>query len=63
MEGLRSSADECFEPRPRPSHSFKAPTEGFKSDDMGLGFDASDSYLFNDYLVLNLDLGHFLQAR
>jgi hypothetical protein len=36
-----------------------APTGGFHSDDVGREFDASGKYVFHQYLVLNLGVGHF----
>jgi Alginate export len=37
----------------------KAPTAGFLSGDIGHEFDASAKYVFRDYLVLNVGVGHF----
>jgi hypothetical protein len=37
----------------------KAPAAGFKSDDIGREFDASGKYLLNNYLVMNIGVGHF----
>ena len=37
----------------------KAPAAGFLSGDIGHEFDASGKYVFHDYLVLNVGVGHF----
>jgi hypothetical protein len=37
----------------------KAPATGFLSGDIGHEFDASGKYVFRDYLVLNVGVGHF----
>jgi hypothetical protein len=37
----------------------KAPAAGFLSNDIGREFDASGKYLFHDYLVMNIGVGHF----
>ena len=37
----------------------KAPTGGFLRNGIGRDFDASGKYVFNDYLVFNLGVGHF----
>jgi hypothetical protein len=36
-----------------------APTGGFRSDTIGREFDASGKYVFHQYLVLNVGVGHF----
>lgn len=36
----------------------KSPTAGFKSDDIGTGFDASGKYVFHDAYVVNFGVGH-----
>jgi hypothetical protein len=38
--------------------TIKAPTAGFRSGDLGHEFDASGKYVFRDYLVLNVGVGH-----
>jgi len=38
--------------------TIKAPTTGFLSGDLGHEFDASGKYVFHDYLVLNVGVGH-----
>jgi hypothetical protein len=38
--------------------TIKAPTAGFRSGDLGHEFDASGKYVFHDYLVLNVGVGH-----
>jgi hypothetical protein len=37
----------------------KAPTTGFLSGDIGREFDASGKWVVNDYLVMNIGVGHF----
>ena len=37
----------------------KAPTAGFRRDGLGKEFDASGKYVFHDYLVMNVGVGHF----
>jgi hypothetical protein len=37
----------------------KAPTGGFLSEDIGREFDASAKYVYHDYLVMNVGVGHF----
>ncbi|MCU1253696.1 MAG: hypothetical protein JWQ49_6725 [Edaphobacter sp.] len=37
----------------------KAPTTGLLSDDIGREFDASGKWAINDYLVMNVGVGHF----
>jgi hypothetical protein len=37
----------------------RAPTTGLLSDDIGREFDASGKWAINDYLVMNLGVGHF----
>ncbi len=37
----------------------KAPTAGFLRSGIGRDFDASGKYVFHDYLVINLGVGHF----
>ncbi len=39
--------------------TIKAPTAGFASDQIGTGFDASGKYVYHNYLVANLGVGHF----
>jgi len=36
---------------------------GFSSDDIGKGFDASAKYVFHNYLVVNIGVGHFFPGR
>jgi Alginate export len=38
--------------------TIKAPAAGFASGDIGHEFDASGKYVFHDYLVLNVGVGH-----
>jgi Alginate export len=41
----------------------KPSAQGFASDDIGKGFDASAKYVFHDYLVINIGVGHFFPGR
>jgi hypothetical protein len=38
--------------------TIKAPTAGFASNAIGAGFDASAKYVYHDYLVANVGVGH-----
>jgi hypothetical protein len=40
-----------------------APTEGFKSDDIGTEFDASAKYIFHKSFVTNAGVGHFFPGE
>ncbi|HLI77819.1 MAG TPA: alginate export family protein [Acidobacteriaceae bacterium] len=39
--------------------TIKAPTAGFTTDQIGTGFDASGKYVYHNYLVANIGVGHF----
>lgn len=41
------------------SATIKAPTAGFKSDDLGTEFDASAKYVYHKAFVTNIGVGHF----
>ena len=40
------------------SVTVKPPTGGFKSDDIGIGFDVSAKYVYHQYFVVNTGFGH-----
>jgi hypothetical protein len=44
------------------SEFLKPPTKGLASDDIGKEFDASAKYVFHDYFVTNVGVGHFFPA-
>jgi hypothetical protein len=45
------------------SVTLKAPTAGFASDDIGKEFDASAKYVYHDYLVANIGVGHLFPGQ
>ncbi|WP_232298951.1 alginate export family protein [Granulicella tundricola] len=45
------------------SVTIKAPTAGFNSTDIGKEFDASAKYVFHDYIVANVGVGHLFPGQ
>jgi hypothetical protein len=45
------------------SVTLKPPTGGFATDDIGQEFDASAKYVFHDYIVANIGVGHLFPGR